>query len=73
MRVVKWEDIIYALELNLETNEAAGVVLGLLDYQFNIVRCKECVHNGEYTDCPLNGYAKTDDSYCSYGEREESE
>lgn len=34
-----------------------------------VVRCKECVHNGEYTDCPLNGYAKTDDSFCSYGER----
>ena len=35
-----------------------------------VVRCKECVHNGEFTDCPLNGYAKTDDSFCSYGERE---
>lgn len=38
-----------------------------------VVRCKECVHNGEYTDCPLNGYAKNDDSFCSYGERKESE
>ena len=34
----------------------------------NIVQCKECVYNGEYTDCPLNGYPKTDDSFCSYGE-----
>ena len=38
-----------------------------------LVRCKECVHNGEYTDCPLNGYAKTDDSFCSYGERKDGE
>lgn len=39
-------------------------------YVTDLVRCKECVRNGEYTDCPLNGYAKTDDSFCSYGERE---
>ena len=36
MRVVKWEDIIRVLELNLDTPEAAGVVLDLLDYQFEV-------------------------------------
>ena len=36
MRVVKWEDIVHVLELNLETPEAAGVVLDLLDYVFEI-------------------------------------
>ena len=36
MKVVKWEDILHVLELNLETPEAAGVVLDLLDYQFEI-------------------------------------
>ena len=36
MKVVKWEDIIYVLELNLDTPEAAGVVLDLLDYWFEI-------------------------------------
>lgn len=36
MRVVKVKDIIHVLELNLETNEAAGIVLDLLDYEFDI-------------------------------------
>ena len=36
MKVVKWEDIIHVLELNLDTPEAAGVVLDLLDYQFEV-------------------------------------
>lgn len=32
MRVVSMPDIIYVLELHLETAEAAGIVLDLLDY-----------------------------------------
>ena len=36
MKVVKWEDIIHVLELNLDTPEAAGVVLDLFDYMFEI-------------------------------------
>lgn len=32
MRVVEMSDIIYILELHLETSEAAGIVLDLLDY-----------------------------------------
>jgi hypothetical protein len=32
MRVVKFEDIIYVLENHLDTPEAAGIVLDLLDY-----------------------------------------
>ena len=32
MRVVSMPDIIYVLELHLETVEAAGIVLDLLDY-----------------------------------------
>lgn len=36
MRVVKMSDIIYVLELHMETSEAAGVVLDLLDYMFEI-------------------------------------
>ena len=38
MRVVKWENIIYVLELHMETPEAAGIVLDLLDYMFEIER-----------------------------------
>lgn len=32
MRVVSMPDIIYILELHLETAEVAGIVLDLLDY-----------------------------------------
>lgn len=32
MRVVEMSDIIYVLELHLETSEVAGIVLDLLDY-----------------------------------------
>lgn len=58
MRVVKVKDIIHVLELNLETNEAAGIVLDLLDYEFEIENaedgCKECKYswwNGENYEC----------------------
>ena len=36
MRVVKMSDIIYVLELHMETSEAASIVLDLLDYQFEV-------------------------------------
>ena len=32
MRVISMSDIIHVLELHLETSEAAGIVLDLLDY-----------------------------------------
>lgn len=85
MRVVKVKDIIHVLELNLETNEAAGIVLDLLDYEFDIteesttsiVRCKECkYYNGEgqcyrwHDELGFCEYVNADD-FCSYGERRE--
>ena len=36
MRVVDFKDIVYVLENHLETNVAAGIVLELLDYYFEI-------------------------------------
>lgn len=69
MRVVKFEDIVHVLELHLETSEAAGIVLDLLDYQFDTNDdsfnnfeeklgrgCKECEYswwNGESYECSL--------------------
>ncbi len=41
MRVVEMSDIIYVLELHLETSEAAGIVLDLLDYVKEIDNYKE--------------------------------
>lgn len=69
MRVVKFKDIVHVLELHLETSEAAGIALDLLDYQFDTndddlnnfeeklgSGCKECTHswwNGESYECSL--------------------
>lgn len=69
MRVVKFKDIVYVLELHLETPEAASIVLDLLDYQFDIndddcnnfeeklgQECAECGYswwNGESYECSL--------------------
>jgi hypothetical protein len=69
MRVIKFKDIVYVLELHLETSEAAGIVLDLLDYQFDINDdsfnnfeeklgrgYKECEYswwNGESYECSL--------------------
>lgn len=69
MRVVKFEDIVHVLELHLETSEAAGIVLDLLDYQFDTnddafnnfeeklgKGCKECPYSwwsGESYECSL--------------------
>lgn len=41
MRVVEMSDIIYVLELHLETSETASIVLDLLDYVKEIDSSKE--------------------------------
>jgi len=58
MRVVSMPDIIHVLELHLETSEAAGIILDLLDYTFELEiseeGCKECEYswwNGESYEC----------------------
>ena len=34
-----------------------------------IIRCKDCRHNGSYdTDCPIS-WPKDEDDFCSYSER----
>ena len=69
MRVVKFKDIVHVLELHLETSEAAGIVLNLLDYQFDTNDdafnnfeeklgdgCRDCTYswwNGESYECSL--------------------
>lgn len=40
--------------------------------QPEIVRCKECYHYpNEFADCPLIGWPRNEDDYCSYAERRE--
>lgn len=39
--------------------------------QSEIIRCKDCMHNGSYdTDCPIDWNGK---EYCSFAERKEDE
>ena len=39
--------------------------------QQEIIRCKDCMHNGSYdTDCPIDWNGK---EYCSFAERKEDE
>lgn len=44
------------------------------DYQWSdnhgeLIRCKDCRHNGSFdTDCPIS-WPKEEDSYCSFAER----
>ena len=34
-----------------------------------LIRCKECIHNGEHGDCPALGWDRTETDYCSWAER----
>ena len=44
----------------------------VINDQFKIIQCKNCIHNGRIdTDCPLRGWILKDDDFCSYGELEE--
>ena len=50
-------------------------VVGMLEARptidaVEVVRCKECIHVRD-NDCPLTGWARSDEDFCSYGEREE--
>lgn len=41
-------------------------------YVGELVRCKDCMHNGSVdTDCPALGWGKSDTDYCSWAERRE--
>ena len=58
MRVAAMSDIIHVLELHLETPEVAGIVLDLLDYEFEVETsedgCRDCGYswwNGESYEC----------------------
>lgn len=39
-----------------------------------IIRCKDCYHYpGEYSDCPMIGWFRHEDDYCSRAERRTDE
>lgn len=40
------------------------------DAESEIIRCKDCCHYpGEHSDCPMAGWFRHDDDYCSRAER----
>lgn len=37
--------------------------------QPEIIRCKDCMHNGSFdTDCPIKWEGRSDEDFCSYAE-----
>lgn len=47
---------------------------GQQDAESELTRCKDCYHYpGEYTDCPMIGWARNGEDFCSKAERKEGE
>ena len=60
--------------------ESVELALSALREQAEIVKCKDCIYQKDakvnckgFTICPVSNMEITDDDYCSYGERRESE
>ena len=60
--------------------ESVELALSALREQAEIVRCKDCIYQKDakvnckgFIICPASNMEITDDDYCSYGERKESE
>ena len=49
----------------------AYTAINMLD-TMEIIHCKDCIYYpSEYTDCPLIGWPRNGDDFCSYAERRE--
>lgn len=64
----------------IEQRKCFTVALSALRKQAEIVECKNCIYQKDakvnckgFIICPASGMEITDDDYCSYGERRESE
>lgn len=68
MGTVKWsEDVIYFAT-------AERVLAELPSADPEIILCKDCCHYpGEYSDCPMVGWFRHEDDYCSRAERRTDE
>ena len=56
------------VHMNDVDSEAMSMAIKALE-QPEIIRCKDCMHNGSYdTDCPIDWNGK---EYCSFAERRE--
>ena len=55
-------------------NEILRRLSELPSAQPEIIRCKDCYHYpGEHTDCPLIGWGRNENDFCSYAERRTNE
>lgn len=64
----------------IEQRKCFTVALSALREQAEIVECKNCIYQKDakvnckgFIICPASNMEITDDDYCSYGERRESE
>lgn len=64
----------------IEQRECFTVALAALREQAEIVKCKNCIYQKDakvnckgFIICPASNMEITDDDYCSYGKRRESE
>ena len=63
-----------------EQTQSVELALSALREQAEIVKCKNCIYQKDakvnckgFIICPASNMEITDDDYCSYGERRESE
>ena len=61
-------------DFNEGVRTSASVIYQLQSAQQEIIRCKDCYHYpGEYSDCPMIGWFRHEDDYCSRAERRTDE
>lgn len=64
-------DIARDIATIIENEQDMRVILNAPSAQSEIIRCKDCMHNGSFdTDCPIDWNGK---EYCSFAERKEDE
>lgn len=50
--------------------EALSVAIKELSSKLEIIRCEDCYHYpSEYADCPMIGWARNENDFCSKAER----
>ena len=71
------QDAIDALSIygdKLTLDNVAERIYGLPSIQPEIIRCKDCWHYpSEYADCPMIGWARNENDFCSKAERRTDE
>lgn len=77
---VAFEQIMWERDQALHQLEEHGLTLGCKADVVEVVRCRDCTYFDKaivtkkgFVICPASGMEITDDDFCSYGERRESD